>query len=252
MATEQAKIPTNDDSKRSYGSWPSPLTSSSIAGACISIKYLNVNKSNLYWIESRPVEKGRNVIVTRSNPHAEQKDNDHIDITPQQLNSANNVHEYGGNPFIVLQDATVLTSNWDDGRLYIIKSDGSHTPITNEYADGTWRYCDMNQNASNPNHIYAVREQHMTQYKPSDVVNCLVCIDMKTSQQTVVACGNTFYSYPRVDYTGRYLAYVTWNHPNMPWDNTMLCVATLNQITGEITSQQMIDSASSIMQPKWS
>lgn len=254
--SEQKKSENDTSSTQiPYGSWTSPLTSESIAGSCINIKYLNLNKSKLYWVESRPTEKGRNVITSideQDNKKEDDEDNKR-DITPKELNTASGVHEYGGNPYIILKDETYLTCNWDDGKLYIIDKTGeTFKECTNEYDSGKWLYCDMTQNPKRPSQIYSVREQHMKNDKPSEVVNCLVCIDIDTKEQNIIASGNTFYSYPRVSPDGSLLAYITWNHPNMPWDNTMLCLATLNSVNGEITANNIIDSGSSIIQPKWS
>ena len=227
-----------------YGGWTSPLTSSSIAGSSMRISYISINESKVYWQESRPNEKGRNAITTLNK-------SDKMDITPKDLSSSSRVHEYGGCPYIILKDGSFLTSNAEDGKIYHI-TNNEYKPITNEHDSVTWRYADFCQNLSKPNYIYAVREQHMAKDdKPSDVVNCLVRIDMETSLQTIVASGNAFYSYPRADPNGKYLAYITWNHSNMPWDNTMLFMATLNE-RGEITSQSLINSGSSMIQPLWS
>eukprot|EP01084_Bolivina_argentea_P096212 172964_1 len=252
-----AESKDSNEKLASYGSWTSPLTSSSIASTSISIKYLSLQNSNLHWIESRPNEKGRNVITTFNQEDNKQDNNDNTilktDITPKELTSSTAVHEYGGNPYIILQNGTYLTSNFDDGRLYIInKKNNSYKPITNEYSLGQWRYVDMNQNPVTPNQIYAIREQHMKNDKPNTVINCIVCIDINTYEQTIIASGNTFYSYPRISPNGKFLAFITWNHPNMPWDDTMLCLAKIIKETGEITWSRIIDSSSSIMQPKWS
>lgn len=248
-----------EDASFSYGSWTSPLTSESIAGSSISIKYLNMNKSTLYFVESRPNEKGRNVITTLNDSQDEKKNDDDTntfnkkDITPKELNTSSGVHEYGGNPYIILTDNRFLSCNWDDGKLYIIdETSETSEACTNEFNSGKWLYADMNQNPKRPSQVYAVREQHIENDKPSEVVNSLVCIDIDTKEQKVVASGNTFYSYPRVSPDGCHLAYITWNHPNMPWDNTILCLARLNSVTGEITANNIIDSGSSLIQPKWS
>ena len=207
-----------EDMSIPYGSWTSPLTSQSIANTSISIKYLNLHKSTLYFVESRPTEKGRNVITTiDDNDDDEKKDDDtnmlnknRKDITPKELNSGSGVHEYGGNPYIILQGGDrYLSCNWDDGKLYIIDKKGeTYKACTNEYnsGHGKWLYADMIQNPTKPNIIYAVREQHNDNDKPSEVVNCLVCIDIDKKEQNIIASGNTFYSYPRISPDGCLLA----------------------------------------------
>eukprot|EP00485_Elphidium_margaritaceum_P008309 CAMPEP_0202688696 /NCGR_PEP_ID=MMETSP1385-20130828/4168_1 /ASSEMBLY_ACC=CAM_ASM_000861 /TAXON_ID=933848 /ORGANISM="Elphidium margaritaceum" /LENGTH=719 /DNA_ID=CAMNT_0049343725 /DNA_START=30 /DNA_END=2189 /DNA_ORIENTATION=+ len=237
-----------------YGSWTSPLTSVLIASSNINLSYLQLHQSKIYWVERRPNEQGRNVITTHDDEAKRANDDERAtkDLTPKEHNCASGVHEYGGVPYILLDDGRYLACNWDDGAMYVAdeKDSDAAVRVTEPSVSGKYLYCDLCQSPSQPQCVYAVREHHCNDDEPAQVVNALVCIDIVAKTQTVVASGNTFYAYPRVSPDGTRIAYITWNHPNMPWDNTMLCVARLSK-NGEIAASRIADSASSIIQPKW-
>ena len=116
-----------------YGSWKSPITSDLIASESISLAEIALDGEDTYWIESRPAEGGRYVIVRRS------PDGQNADITPPPFNARTRVHEYGGGALAVA-DGTVYFSNFSDQRLYREDRGSEPRPITPEadlrYADG--------------------------------------------------------------------------------------------------------------------
>jgi dipeptidyl aminopeptidase/acylaminoacyl peptidase len=175
------------------------------------------NGHDLLWIETRPLEKGRYVLVTRT-------ESGQRDVTPAPFNVRNRVHEYGGGSWAAEGDLVVF-SHFEDNRLYRIDGPGE-TPraITPE---GPFRYADLQLDARH-NRIVAVREDHGI--ADTEPVNTMVVLDLDGPNArggTVIVSGSDFVASPRLDRDGTKLAWLSWNHPNMPWDATVLSWATL-------------------------
>src|SRR5262249_14821063 len=94
-----------------YGSWKSPITSDLIVAQTTMLSDLRIDGDYVYWLEGRPQEQGRNVIV-RAGP-----DGVATDITPPGFNVRTRVHEYGGASWLV-EGGTCIFSNFADQRLY--------------------------------------------------------------------------------------------------------------------------------------
>jgi len=224
-----------------YGSWKSPITSDLIVSGTIGFGEVTLDGDDIYWIESRPSEGGRSVIVRRT------PDGTVADVTPPGFNARTTVHEYGGGAYLV-DSGTVYFSNFADQRLYRQMPSQAPQPITSmskmRYADGV---LDKRRNL-----IYCVREDHTEGGR--DATNTLVKIDLAgDSEGETIVSGNDFYSSPRLSSDGKYLAWLTWNHPNMPWDGTELWVGELDD-AGRITSSKRVAGGltESIFQPEWS
>src|SRR6185295_11305133 len=93
-----------------YGSWKSPVTADLIVSGTIGLGEIALNSEDIYWLESRPSEAGRTVIVQRS------ANGQTTDLIPPPFNARTRVHEYGGGAFIVV-DNTVYFSNFADNRV---------------------------------------------------------------------------------------------------------------------------------------
>jgi dipeptidyl aminopeptidase/acylaminoacyl peptidase len=177
-----------------YGSWKSPISSDLIVGQSIGLSEVRIDRGEVYWLESRPQERGRAVVVRNA-----------IDLTPAPFNVRTRVHEYGGGAWTVA-DGVLYFSNDSDRRLY-----RGDTPLTPE---GVWRYADGVIDAAG--RWIGVREDHTGPGEPS---NEIVAVD--ASGVRVLASGRDFFSSPKLSPDGR-LAYLAWDHPNMPWDGTTL------------------------------
>ena len=223
-----------------YGSWKSPITSDLIVSGAVGLGELALDGEDIYWIESRPSEGGRSVIVRRT------KDGNPADVTPPPFNARTRVHEYGGGAYIV-SDGAVYFSNFADQRLYRQVEGQAPEPLTQGenlyYADGV---IDRGRNR-----IIAVREDHNEGTR--DAINTLVTIDLASGLSDAIVSGNDFYSTPRLSPDGKRLAWLTWNHPNMPWDGTGLWVASLNE-DGSLGSKELVagGESESVFQPEWS
>src|ERR1700730_8357311 len=106
-------MPTTAVKTAPYGSWKSPITSDLIVAQSISLSEVRLDGDDIYWLEGRPQEQGRGVVVRAGIDPADAP----ADITPKPSNVRTRVHEYGGGAWIVA-DGIVYFSNFADGRLY--------------------------------------------------------------------------------------------------------------------------------------
>lgn len=224
-----------------YGSWKSPITTDLIVAGTIGLGQVKLEGDDIYWLEARPTEGGRNVVVCRR-PNGET-----TDITPAGFNVRTRVHEYGGNSYTV-NAGTVYFSNFADQRLYRQKSDTQPEPLTPavdlRYADAIFD--------SKRNRLILVREDHTVAER--EAVNTIVSLSLEGENSgEILAGGNDFYATPRLSPDGSRLAWLTWNHPNMPWDGTELWVAEFNA-DGSLGQSQLVAGGKneSVFQPEWS
>jgi dipeptidyl aminopeptidase/acylaminoacyl peptidase len=223
-----------------YGSWPSPLTADLIASKTLRVLEPTVVGEDVYWIEMRPAEEGRYALVRRS------PDGTTVDAIPEGFSARTRVHEYGGGAYVVDRE-TVVFSNWDDQRLYRQDPEGDPYSITPDrdvrYADGI---VDRRRNR-----LICVQEDHTID---GETVNTIVSVDLngREDPRTLVS-GNDFYASPRLDPGGSRLAWLTWNHPNMPWNGTELWVAEIAS-DGSLASKAHVAGSAdeSVFQPQWS
>jgi len=223
-----------------YGSWASPISIELLLKGQLALGMPRWDGDDLYWIEGRPLEAGRQVIVRR------RADGTIGDVTPAAFNARTRVHEYGGGQYAV-REGTVWFANFADQRIYRQEPGSDPEPIT---PDTDIRHADLHVDAKR-GRIYAVREDHTTGAR--EAVNSLVALDWGGKRDAIqVAAGNDFYSAPRLSPDGKRLAWLTWNHPNMPWMSNELWVAELDD-AGTVRSARRIAGGGheSICQPEW-
>jgi dipeptidyl aminopeptidase/acylaminoacyl peptidase len=225
-----------------YGSWKSPITSDLIVEGSVGIGQPAFDGDDIYWVELRPKEGGRNVIVKRT------ADGTCVDVTPPPFNARTKVHEYGGGDYLV-SEGIVYFSNFSDQRLYKQEGAAQPEPLTGV---GDVRYADacMDQQRGR---LICVREDHTRE--GSEAVNSIASVSLQPSDDygSVLVEGNDFYSTPRLSPDGSQLAWLTWNHPNMPWDGCELWVGEFSE-DGKLASTRRVagGAAESIFQPEWS
>ena len=218
-----------------YGEWISPISAADTISEAVTFSEIRYDGGDLYWIEGRPTEKGRQVIVRRS------ADGTISDLIPAPINARTRVHEYGGGSLLVA-NRIVYYSNFADQRLYRLQPESEPVPITADPSPpASVRYADGR--VLPDGRLVYVRETHREDDEP---VNEIVLIDPATGEQTVVASGADFYADPRPGPDGR-LAWIEWDHPNMPWDETRLIVAPLGGPPTQIAGGP--DQA--VIQPEW-
>ncbi len=221
-----------------FGSWKSPISTRLLVDAVVNFEYLLVEDGNLYWLEVRPSEGGRYVLVHRD-PVGNTRD-----LFGPEFSSRTLVHEYGGLNFAVHQ-GTVYFSNMADQRMYRIAPGEEPVDITAEPPTPlAWRYADP-QVSPDGRTIACVRERH-----EDGVINDLVLIDTHAmTPPRVVAEGCDFYAGPAWSPDGHHLAWTCWNHPNMPWDHTSLYEATVD--SDEISRRLVAGADESLQQPRY-
>ena len=226
-----------------YGSWKSPITSDLIVEGSVGLGQPTFDGDDIYWLELRPKEGGRNVVVKRSPSGA------CVDVTPPNFNARTKVHEYGGGEYLV-NNGTIYFSNFSDQRLY--RQQGPDAPPEPLTGPGDVRYADgcLDQTRGR---IICVREDHTNQ--GAEAVNSIVSVSVEPGDDhgSVLVEGNDFYSSPRLSPDGTQLAWLTWNHPNMPWDGCELWVGEFGD-DGKLASTRWVagGAAESIFQPEWS
>ena len=221
-----------------YGSWKSPLTADTLLAGAVRLSQILLDGHDLYWTEGRPSEGGRNVLIKQT------PDGKRIDLTPAPFNVRTRVHEYGGGGYAV-REGVVYFSNFADQRLYRQVPGTEPQPVTPEtavrFADGVFAG-DL---------FICVREDH--RQAGVEAVSTLVSLKLDGEDAgTVLVEGGDFYASPCVSPDGKKLAWLTWNHPNMPWDGTELWVADL--VSGQLLHPQQVAGGidESIFQPEWS
>ncbi len=223
----------------SYGAWRSPITADLIASATVRLGAPRLDGHDVYWLESRPQEGGRYVIVRRS------PDDATSDVNAAPLNARTRVHEYGGGDYVT-SEGVVYFANFVDQRLYASRD--SHEPQPLTHADGM-RYADFVIDAPR-NRLIAVREDHTEQ---TEAVNTISAIDLASGDESVLIGGHDFFSSPRVSPDGSLLCWTAWDHPSMPWDGCTLYVADLDSTGGTSHVWTVAGGAAeSICQPQWS
>ena len=221
-----------------YGSWPSPITAAAVASDRVRLNDLQLDGDDVYWIEGRPLEAGRCVVVRHRDGRGE-------DVLPQPFSARTSVHEYGGGALLAA-NGSVYFCNDADRRLHLLVPGAAPEPLTPDLGDV--RFADMELDARR-SRLLAVVEDH----RGAKVINDVRAIPLHGGEPHTIVAGNDFYSNPRVSPDGSRLAWITWNQPNMPWDGTELWVAELNG-DGQPRNPRLVAGGTreSIFQPAWS
>ncbi len=224
-----------------YGSWPSPISARLVASGGVGLGSVALDGDATYWVEQRPADGGRSVVVRCG------VDGRPADVTPAPYSARSRVHEYGGGAYAVA-DGSVYFSNVSDGRVYVQRSGALPEALT---PDGPWRYADFEVDRRY-GRLICVREDHGDASR--EPVNTLVEVRTdRADMPRVLVHGGDFYASPRLSPDGAHLAYLAWNHPNMPWDGTELWVAD-RRPDGTLAAAVRVAGGpeESIFQPQWS
>ena len=257
------------------GTWPSPITPAALVSGAVGIsEAVPEPDGGVWWAESRPDEGGRTALMHRAaNASA-------VEVTPPEANVRTTVHEYGGGAWWAAGGVAWYVDYADQrlrrivpGEAPVLLSPAPDTPKALRYADlrptpdGAWligvgerhgRSSDGSDSADDSTGA-PVDDSTGAPGADAEPVNFLFALATDGSERllTLVA-GADFYGSPRLSPDGRRLAWVEWNHPNMPWDDTTLRVATLEH--GE-RDPRVIDerrvagghgAGEAIVQPEWS
>ena len=227
-----------------YGSWSSTVAPEALVAGVVRLAEVRLDGDDLLWLEGRPNDGGRATLV-RMRPGTAPED-----ISPVGVNVRTRVHEYGGGASLASGDVVVV-SDFASGRLLRVAPDRSATPLTPE---GPFRFADLELDGDR-GRLLAVREDHSGS---GEAVNTIVAIPLDGSAAsdpgavTVLLAGSDFFSSPRCSPDGRRIAWLRWDHPNLPWDGTECCVAELDG-AGMPGPARVVagDPATWTSQPRW-
>jgi dipeptidyl aminopeptidase/acylaminoacyl peptidase len=224
-----------------FGEWPSPIRIDDLLGDTVRLGEPWIDGDEIYWIEGRPAEAGRSVLVRRA------ADGTIADLTPAPFDVRSRVHEYGGGSYTVA-GGTVVFSNRADGRLYRLDPGVAEPqPITPE---GDYRYADIRFDVARRRFL-AVREDHTGEGQPAAAI-VEIPLDGERVPRVLVE-GPDFLAAPRLSPDGSMLAWLEWDHPDMPWDSTRLRIAPMRD-DGFLDAADLVAGGpdESIVQPEWS
>jgi dienelactone hydrolase len=225
-----------------YGSWQSPLSAERAVAAGIGLGDVSFDGDCVLWQESRPAEKGRNVIMLRTADGALQE------LNPAPFNARTRVHEYGGRAYL-MHGGVLFFSDFADQRLLRVDRRQAPRPITPE--GPALRYADLCADAQR-GLLWCVREDHRDGGEPHNV---LVALQDQGDAQggRIVAEGHDFYAAPRLSPDGKQLAWLCWNHPDMPWDGCELWLAEVDAQGGLQHARRLAGNRDeAVQQPQWS
>lgn len=222
----------------SYGTWESPITAELTTQSAVGLRSVRLDGDDLYWIESRPEEGGRRAIVKRD------ADGNVSDAIPAEYSSRTRVHEYGGGSYFV-EDGVIYFSNHKDQKLYRYNGEGEPEALTN---DG-YRYADCIMDASH-NQLICVQEDHTFDGEP---VNTLVAVSLQGGGRVrSLFSGTDFVSSPAISPDGNTLVWITWDHPNMNWDDTKMWKASVSDNGSISGTATIVERASlSVQEPRF-
>ena len=222
-----------------YGAWPSPVDAELVASGSRGYAELRGQDDALFWLESRPDQAGRSTLTHWHEGVSRE-------LIPAPFNARSRVHEYGGGAFCVA-DGRVYFVNFADQNIYGIRFDGDEVdaPWQVTEGDATERFADLVWEGTA---IFAVRERHD---RASEPVNDLVRIDVASGTVQCLHSGHDFYAAPRPSGDGR-LAFLAWDHPNMPFDGTQLFLVRHDDGSDPSATTLVAGGAQeSVVQPEW-
>jgi dipeptidyl aminopeptidase/acylaminoacyl peptidase len=236
-----------------YGSWQSPITGASVTAAKMNLDSVVLDGEDTYWLESRPQEKGRMVIMHQDGQgHTCQ-------VTPEGFNVRNRVHEYGGGAYTVWNGQIYFCNDADQ---CIYRQSGSTVSLASPAVNGnapTRRYADLVID-SHRRRLICILEDHRSYsvgYAKSpdlEAINSIASISLDNPEDLqIIVAGADFYASPALSPDGKSLAWLSWNHPNMPWDGTVLVTARFLR-DGSLSAPKLVAGSmvEAVFQPQWS
>ncbi len=225
----------------SYGAWSSPISADVVLASALRLSDVQYDGERLCWLEGRPQEQGRYVVVQRSPGGVP------VDAIPEAFNARTRVHEYGGGSYRAASGAVYFSHDLDR-RLYRTEAGADPAPLT---PAGAWRYADPVLDAGRQR-LICVREDHTVAGREAENTIAAVGLD-GCSEPVVLVRGADFYSNPRLSPDGTQLCWLAWNHPLMPWDGTELWVAGVLPDGSLGPAERVAGGAEeSLFQPEWS
>lgn len=213
---------------RPFGTWEPAITPSEVYSDYIILGDPHVVGRKVYWAEMRPADEARIVVVELN------EDGSRRDITPPDVSVRTRVHEYGGRAFVVT-DKHVVFSNFADQRLYLrellpdLPEAVALTPEVNTDSS-LGKYGALVVSPGGDALVFICEKE----YEDKENMNCIAALDLRNEdvcEPTILVSGNDFYGDPCFSPDGKKIAWITWNHPNMPWNSSELFIADIEGLT---------------------
>ncbi len=218
---------------RPFGSWPSPIGSADLVRGALRLSSPRIADGFVYWLEGRPAEGGRQVVMRARLPRPGASIGADLsalgEVSPAGVNVRTRVHEYGGGEFSVWRDRVFYVDD-ADGRIRAVAGHGSTASdgglVRSPSPPGT-RYADLVVSPDG-RWLFAIEERAR---EAREVENRLVVFALDparpieaqaVSSPRVVAAGHDFYASPIVSPRSDRVAWLAWDHPHMPWNETRL------------------------------
>ena len=230
-----------------FGSWVSPITANMLVSGAKGISEVVPDGQSVWWAESRPSESGRVAIMRW-------QDGDSQEITPATANVRTTMHEYGGGAWWA-EGGVLWYVDYSDQRLRQLTTDKGVEILSAEPTDAkALRYADIRPTLCKQ-WLICVHEKHSAQ--TDEPQNLLLAVATDGSGNTIeLTLGADFYGSPVLSPNGKQLAWVQWDHPNMPWDDTTLMLADIDvsESSIKLANTRVIAGGldEAIVQPSWS
>jgi dipeptidyl aminopeptidase/acylaminoacyl peptidase len=257
-----------------YGEWESPITAADVAGSSLGLGFPAIAGGDIWWQEALPEESGRVTVMCR------ESGGKLAPLLPAPWNARSRVHEYGGQSYLPVplpasapgrglrSSRAIVFAHFDDQRLYLAGRDTAEgkaepQPLTPDpatvpadgggtLAAGALRYADFTL-SPDASEVWCVRERH----DGGRVSRAIVAVPLDGSagadadRVRVIVSGPDFLAFPTPSPDGTRLAWISWNHPHMPWDGTELRVAALDGGMAGPGRLLMGSQRESVLAPLW-
>ncbi len=241
-----------------HGSWPSPISAELVAAGGVGVSGPAADGDTIWWSELRPTEGGRSVPVS-----AGAGGDGPVDRLAAPWSARTRVHEYGGGAWWLGREH-LYVAEWSDQRLYRLPLSGGQAPaepeaLTPEPAvQHGWRWADGREHPDG-SWLATVREDHhrVGDGDKTEAANEIVAVPTDGGDPVVLVSGPDFVAAPRFSPDGRWLSWIEWNHPAMPWDATVLRAAPVfanHRLGNPVTvagSQDLGAGATSVVGADW-
>ncbi len=228
-----------------FGHWPSPISAASVAGSALRFGRVQAVGRAIYWSEGRPSERGRAPVMRWT------AEDGVTELLPPPYSARSRVHEYGGGEFLVAGGALYFVNDADQDVYAADLSGGAEPGIRRVVSIAETRFADFTHDARR-NRLIAVGETHGHAALPQNAL-WHIPLGEAAEEARVTRQGHDFFATPRISPDGKWLAFLAWDLPAMPWDAAQLFVAVIAE-DGSLSEPVLVagGNGSACFQPEWS